>query len=147
MFYFIFGYAETALVESVAISSSNLTGIIATSAPSAAGTPPAVAGTLFWNAYDTANGNYFTYDSKKHLVIVNADGAADVIVTVKTVDDTINGLDRVVEDIIVNLAAGETWFSGLLPAIVNDATKVKISIAEDGGTARDLTFLAVYKAT
>lgn len=146
--YFIPGYAETLLVKSVDLSSSAPTGIKGLAAPAGAGTPPAVAGAIFWNAYDAVNENYYVYDSKTQLVVVNTDDVDSIKVTVRTKSDTVAGFTRDTEDLTETLAPGEIWFSGLLPNIFSDAQKVKV-LCEDvaAGNSLDMVFLATIKAS
>ena len=144
--YFIFGYVETALTECVQLTSLTPTGIKGLAAPVAASTGAAVAGTIFWNAYDEANGNSFLFDSKKELIVSNG-GAGSVTLTLKTVNDTINGFARTVADLVVTLAAGEIWHSGVLPATFNDAGKVKLTLVDvNPGDSLADCYLAVKKA-
>ena len=135
MNFYIFAYVETAATDCVALSTILPVALIGDNRPSAAGTPPSVAGTIFWNAFDAANGNSWVYDSKKVLLISNSDAADDVNVTIKTVDGTVNGFASTVADMVVAVATGKLALVGFLPASFRDGTLVKMSIAEDGGTA------------
>ena len=65
MNFFIFSYVQTALTECVALESTAPVALVGDAQPSAAGTPPAVAGNIFWNAFDSSNGNSFVWDSRK----------------------------------------------------------------------------------
>jgi len=147
MLYFNFSYVETALTESVALSANTPIGFVAPLIPpSAASTGAAAEGVPFWNAFDAINGNSFVYDAKKVCLITNNDAADSVDVTFKTVNGTVNGLDLVREDLTVRVGPKGFLFMGNLPAIFNDSTKVKISIAEvSAGTAITDCKIAVVK--
>ena len=146
MNYFVFSYAETVLTESVALVSTAPIGFIAPLAlPTAASSGAAVAGVPFFNAFDATNGNYFTYDAKKICYISNNDAVDSVDVTFKTVNTVENGLDVVREDLVVRIGPKGMCILGNLPPIFNDATKVKISIAEVAGTAITDCKIAVVK--
>lgn len=145
--YFIFGYVETALTECVALSANSVTGIKAAAVPTTASTGAAVAGTIFWNAYDEANGNSFNYEAKKQLVVVNG-GTGSVTLTVKTKNYTEGGLAVTVADLVVTLAAGQVWHSGVLSSLFNDSGKVKVTLADvNPGDSLEDCFLAVIKAS
>lgn len=145
MYFYVFSYVETAATDCVALSTNLPVVLIGDSQPSASGTPPAVAGAIFWNSFDAANGNSFVWDAKKSLIVTNSDATDGVTVTVKTVNGTINGLDRTVEDLIFDVAAGEIAIVPFLPNVFKDGTLVKMSIAEDGGTAITDTRFAIVK--
>jgi hypothetical protein len=116
--------------------------------PTAASVAPAVAGATFWNAYDSVNMNYFTYGTKKQLKVVNTNATGSVTLTVKTKDDTVAGLDRVVEDLVITLGPEEVWESGILPSVFNDANKVKIELADvAAGDSLADCFIAVVNVT
>lgn len=144
--YFIFGYVETALTECTTLSSLTPTGMKGLAAPSAASTGAAVAGTIFWNAYDEANGNKFTHNAKSQLIVSNG-GTGSVTLVLKTVNDTLNGFARTVADLSVVLAPGEIYFSGVLPAPFNDGGKVKLTLTDvNPGDSLADCFLAVERA-
>lgn len=131
MLYFVFSYVETVLTENVPMVSSLPVPLVAPLAlPTAASTGSAVAGVPFWNAFDAVNGDSFVYDGKKVCIITNNDAADSVDVTFKTINTTENGLDVVREDLVVRVGPKGMAIVGNLPAIFNDSSKVKISIAE-----------------
>lgn len=133
--YFIKAYAETALTECVALSTSAPVALIGDNRPAAAITDPAVAGAIHWKDFDSVNGNSFVYSSRKIILLTNADATDAVNITIKTKDGTQNGFTNTIQDLVINLAAGEMAIVPPLPGIFKDGTVVKISIAEDGGTA------------
>ena len=145
--YFIFGYAETALTECVALVNATPVGLKAAAVPTVASSGSPASGVIFWNAYDEANGNYFTWSAQKQLVVVNG-GAGSVTLTVKTKDTTLNGLAVTVADLVKVLAPGEIYFSGRLPSAFNDADKVKVTLADvSSGDSLGECFLAVMKVS
>lgn len=135
MNFYIFAYVETAATDCVALSTILPVALIGDNRPSAAGTPPSVAGAVFWNAFDASEGNSWVYDSKKILLISNSDATDAVAVTIKTVNTTVNGFASTIADMIVTVAAGKLAVVGFLPASFRDGTLVKMSIAEVAGTA------------
>lgn len=147
MYFFHFAYVETALVESVALSSNLPVAAIGDNRPAAEDTAPAVSGQIFWNDFDSVEGNSYVYDARKIGLITNTNATDGVIVTVKAKDDTINGLTRTVADKTINVAAGELALIPMLPSIFNQNNKVLLSIAEDGGTAIADTRIAILKVT
>lgn len=143
--FFIFGYVETALTECVALSTAAPVPLIGDNRPAAAISDPAVAGAIHWKNFDSVNGNSFVYSTKKVVLISNTDAADDVIVTINTKDDTVNGFARTVANMTINLAAGEMCLVPFLPGAFKDGTLVTLSIAEDGGTAITDTYIAVVE--
>lgn len=144
--YFIFGYVETALTPCVALSSGTPLGLKGLAAPSAASSGAAVAGAIFWNAYDEANMNSMVYDAKNELVVANTHATDSILLTIKTKNYTANGLDYVVEDYVTTIPPLSIFFSGVLSSAFNDSQKVKILIADvSAGDALADTFLAVVK--
>lgn len=144
--YFVFGYVETALTPCVALSSATPLGLKGLTGPVAASSGAAVAGAIFWNAYDEANMNSMVYDAKNELVVVNTHATDSVLLTIKTKNYTANGLDYVVEDYVTTIPPLSIFFSGILSSAFNDSAKVKILIADvSAGDALADVFLAVVK--
>lgn len=143
MNYFIFGYVETVLTESLKVSNITPTALIGDALPADNDTAPAVAGQIFWNDLDTVNGNSYVYSPTKICLIANGDPTNPCTVTVQSVDDTINGLDRVVENFPVVVAAEELGIIPRLPAVFNDGGLVKLAIAGTGAAATKIAVLNI----
>lgn len=143
MNYFIFGYVETVLTESLKVSNITPTALIGDALPADNDTGAAVAGQIYWNDLDTVNGNSYVYSPTKQCLIANADSTNPCTVTVQSVDDTINGLDRVVENFPVVVAAGELGIIPRLPAVFNDGGLVKLAITGTGAAATKIAVLNI----
>lgn len=143
--YFIFAYVETAFTECLALSNTIPVALTGLNRPASASTPPAVAGAIFYNAFDTTNDNSFVWDAKKICLITNADATDAVDVTFKTPDSTQNGLAVVTADLVVRVLANSLAIVPGLPTVFRDGTVVKVEIAEVGGTAITDCKIAVVK--
>lgn len=132
--YFIFGYVYTASVVSVAQSKNAPVVATLDFDAAAADTGDAVAGQAYLNACDGSNGNSFTYNAKKVLVVINTHATDSLSVTVNTKDDTLLGLARTNPDVVKVVAAGEVAIFPLLTNSFNDSNVVKVDWAESGGS-------------
>lgn len=141
MNYFIFGYVETALVDSLALEVNDPAAALADYDPADNDTAPATAGQIFWNDLDTVNGNSFVYDPQKFCLINNVDAADPCTVTFLTKDGEEKGITKTYANFDVVVAAGKTAITPRFSALFNDANKVKMTIAGDGAAATKIAVL------
>jgi len=141
MNYFIFGYVETVLTESVALETNAPVSAIADYDPADNDTGAAAAGQIYWNDLDTVNGNSFTYAAQKFCIINNVDGSNPCTVTFATKDGTEKGFAKTYADMAVVVAAGKTAITPRFSSLFNDGGKVKMTIAGTGAAATKIAVL------